>query len=161
MRFRGLVSVSDWLVPPRVVRYDYDARGSATTLTYDAVGNLVKVDQLDGTSTRYTYDERDSVSEMASSSGRDIHNTYDERGHVESVETVEPSTKTHTMTTHAVDSEGRLRRVTTYPTWPVKVNATVVEFGYDANGQQTEYLVSPYLEPRESAPTCILNINPV
>jgi YD repeat-containing protein len=128
--------------PVRIAPADSaNADTAATTLRYDEVGNLIEITQADGSYRRYTRDERDTVSDMVDSSGREAHYTFDEYGHPASMETIDPTTKTHTMTKYVVDARDRLRRVELYPTWPNKAVGEVVEYAYDAAGKQTLYQV--------------------
>src|SRR5262249_37195338 len=101
-----------------------------TTLTYDAVGNLVEVSKDNGDVTRYDYDERDAVSNVHASKSPNLHAEYDERGLVARYESTSQDSRTHTLTTYGRDDLSRLRWVEYFPNWPDERQASTYQFAY-------------------------------
>lgn len=125
-----------------ITEYTYTARGwlktrlvgeRLTTYTYDKVGQLTRVDFLDGASLEYTYDAAHRLTGIRNAQGERIRYELDAQGNI-LVETVlDAQGNQSRKLTRQYDALGRLwkdiRRI--------NGQDAVTEYGYDAQGNHT------------------------
>jgi len=118
-----------WLA--KTVR-DVAGAPSTTTLTYDAVGNVIESQDADGVILKYTFDDASRLTDITDGSGNRIHYTLDLAGNRTKDEIFDASGTLRRSVSRTFNSLGQLLTVAD------ALNRTVLAFdpidGYDAEG---------------------------
>ena len=111
-----------------------------TQFEYDAVGNVVAMNDPDGRVAHYTYDDRDALIRAEQPDGQVLTYSYDDRGDLTRAGLQPPDGSAEQVVDFAFDGLHRLRRVVTYPDWPAVEQEVVRDYTYDGQGHRSAFV---------------------
>lgn len=130
----GIVTLMTYTPEGWLATTTRDANGtpSVTTLTYDAVGNIIQTTDADGMTLKYTFDDASRLTDITDGQGNRVHYTLDAAGNRTKEETFDASGTVRRSLSRTFNSLSQLLTVTD------ALNRTVLSFdttdGYDTEG---------------------------